>query len=280
MLSSSHKNPFVLIGLGAQKSGTSWIYESLASSENFSVGIKKSYHVWDVFQGKASAKKFKLDLMQIKSTDAALVFLMQKYPDLYFSHFKKINQKNGKNILGDFTPLYSSLSSEIITKIKDGFKKHGLDTKFLFTMRDPVDRCISAIRMHKAKQSDSESVFFEKDPDDILLRYVDSVDAKDRTSYEKTLEALDRSVAGEDFFVGVFEDIFFNRNIDQLSKFCGVQIPKRLLQKKRNSSSSTDEIFFSENAKAIAARSFRSTYEYVYREYPVVEGLWGGFRAL
>lgn len=36
-----------LLGVGAQKSGTTWLYKYLSDNSNVSFGPLKEYHIWD-----------------------------------------------------------------------------------------------------------------------------------------------------------------------------------------------------------------------------------------
>ena len=36
-----------ILGIGAQRCGTTWFYEYLSQYENFNGGFAKEYHIWD-----------------------------------------------------------------------------------------------------------------------------------------------------------------------------------------------------------------------------------------
>ena len=39
--------PVFVLGLGAQKAGTSWLHRTLSKNDNVNLGFEKEYHVWD-----------------------------------------------------------------------------------------------------------------------------------------------------------------------------------------------------------------------------------------
>lgn len=47
MRQATPEKPIFLLGVGTQKSGTSWLYTQLQKSPETNMGLLKEYHIWD-----------------------------------------------------------------------------------------------------------------------------------------------------------------------------------------------------------------------------------------
>ncbi len=105
------------LGIGAQKAGTSWLYEHLRRHPEIHFPVGKENHYWD---GLERGKR-----------DESIAEYAQKFTG------------SSKGIYGEITPAYATLRSETIARIYAEFP----DLKLLFSVRDPVARAWSAARM-------------------------------------------------------------------------------------------------------------------------------------
>ena len=87
---------------------------------------------------------------------------------------------------GDLSPSYSGLSAKRIAYIVNAFAKRGIETKAVFILRDPVERCISAAAMEKRKYPTEGTL------DELLQRKHKTSNFEFRTRYMKTIEAADQ----------------------------------------------------------------------------------------
>nr|VFJ66463.1 MAG: Sulfotransferase family protein [Candidatus Kentron sp. DK] len=148
-----------LLGVGAQKAGTSWLYQQLKKSEDFANGFRKEYHIFDAL----TIKECKSFLTQTQKRCRRLLDsefdTWSQSPDLkaltfyadtnnYFCYFEKLLNESDANLVADITPSYSGLSSETLSYIKKQFAKRGIDVKVIFIMREPINRLLSALKMH------------------------------------------------------------------------------------------------------------------------------------
>ncbi len=111
-----------LLNVGAEKAGTTWLYEYFKSHPQF----------YD--NGK--------ELNVIQRND--IVPTHTQHPDYkenienYFSSVAALKQ-----VTGDFTH-YEGSTENIFRLIKDGFAKHGIEIVPVYIMRDPINRAWSA----------------------------------------------------------------------------------------------------------------------------------------
>ena len=107
-----------ILGLGAQKSGTSWLYAYIRRFDQVNMGFAKEYHVWDAIN-IPECGDFKISSgrrSQLNSTDY-FRFCMQNINGFYEQYFRSI-LNSGFNITGDITPSYSGLNHSDLKSIK------------------------------------------------------------------------------------------------------------------------------------------------------------------
>ena len=100
------------LGIGAQKSGTTWLYHTLSRHPEISFPGGKEVHYWNNPQGRS----------------------VEWYSTL-FSNDKKMN--------GDITPAYSFLPKTTIQAIHSVFP----NLRLIYLIRNPMERAWSAARM-------------------------------------------------------------------------------------------------------------------------------------
>lgn len=109
--------PGVLYGIGAQKAGTSWLFQTLRKHPRIAFPLRKEAHYWDWVEQK---KRPRMD---------------EKYwADL---------EGETADWVGDFTPDYSAIAPGLIREL---FSQRP-QTRVLIVLRNPVDRAWSAARM-------------------------------------------------------------------------------------------------------------------------------------
>jgi hypothetical protein len=61
-------------------------------------------------------------------------------------------------VTGDITPDYAGLNRNILEAIREKFSREGVNVKALILMRDPVERCFSAVRMYMGRPYESHGL--------------------------------------------------------------------------------------------------------------------------
>jgi hypothetical protein len=100
------------LGIGAQKCGTTWLYEALARQPGIAFPAGKEVHYWNNPQGRS----------------------IEWYSTLF---------NDNSQVSGDITPAYAFLPQSTIQKIHCAFP----DLRLIYLIRNPMERAWSAARM-------------------------------------------------------------------------------------------------------------------------------------
>ena len=127
--------------VGAQKGGTSWLYQQLASHPDFWMPPIKELHYFDKLSRTKAVPPRPRDerdlcfLERIKSLRAK--------PHIALENYARLFEPKGAFLSGDISPTYSMLNDEIIERVVSYFPS----LKVIFLARDPVDRAWSQLSM-------------------------------------------------------------------------------------------------------------------------------------
>ena len=277
-----------LLGTGAQKGGTTWLYHYLKASPQFVSGYRKEYHVFDALdvKGQAYRRKRVLDQAEAalgraragKPLNAQVMHLSSMYadPEIYFDYFAGLlGSRPEARVTADVTPAYAMLPAERMMQIKQAFARRGVRTVAVFLMRDPVDRIVSHVRMQIREKPQR----WDKPVQDVVLeRYVHRENVQ-RTSYHLTLAELDRAFGPDEMYVGFYEDLFSEARIREICDLLRIDFHQPDLDERRNASPPAqvpDEIL------RMIAEHYREVYDTVAARFPDVdlETVWPSTRYL
>lgn len=262
-----------ILGLGAQKTGTSWLYNYLASSGTVATHVIKEYHVWDALCIPGLGGLVVKEEDSETNFESRIRFFLQQSPENYFSYFAYMMHQQGKLATCDITPLYSGLDRKVLTLIREGFAQRGIATKAVFLMRDPVERCWSSARMDSRNKAGHTAV-----NDDEVLEHAMSRLSGLRTRYDTTVTETEAALAPSQVHFGIYEEMFEPANIAKLSVFCRVSTRQGYSTRKSNVSEVTTPI--SEFVYRRIAAHYREVYDFAARRFPQTTELWPGFRYL
>jgi hypothetical protein len=234
-----------LLGLGAQKCGSTWLYNYIQSNPEADLGFAKEYHIFDAlwvkepeickeFLQKRINKMVRSPFEGNEDDKRLLEFLGD--PDKYFSYFKSLVCTDvGIHLTGDITPSYAALPKFGFRQIQSMAKKYGFQTKVIFIMRDPVERCISANWKHIAKRKSFQHLR-DIDENSALSEFYRNLGCQLRTRYDLTIQNIESVFTESEIFYGLYEN-FFNEN--SLINMCNfLQIPYKTANVKHHINSS------------------------------------------
>lgn len=247
-----------LLGVGAQKCGTTWLYKYLSSKPNFDFGHKKEYHIWDALflEGCSS---------YLSANPEDLIFKMQNIEGYYEEYFSGLIN-SGIDSTGDITPAYCGLKIEALHNIKLRLENLGFSVKVVFLMRDPVERCWSAVRMRKRDGRVSGS-------DSEILNNIYCQDSTFiRTDYKSTVENLESVFFKSNIYYGIYEEMHLFESVCKLSEFCEVDLDFSFVRKKFNFSEKNTDICT--DLKIKVAQYYSFVYNYCYEKFPSTKHLW------
>ncbi len=226
-------NKTFLIGLGAQKTGTTWLHRYLNSSPSADFGRMKEYHVFDALHVRGS-ERYRYERVHpweyvrhvfSRGSRPLTMSRMQNDTGYYFDYFARILERDTISLTGDITPAYSGLSSTVLREIKEGFAQRGIRTRAVFIMRDPFERYWSAIRMFRRKYEKRAGARAQADWKVFENSFRDS-EAQVRSRYDQTLEAIYGAFGPEEYRLFLFEEFFREETVLQLSGLLGMELPR------------------------------------------------------
>jgi hypothetical protein len=162
----------MVFGVGAQKAGTSWLYEVLAQSPRCHFSPDKELHYFDVWSGtershlKARMRLLAERVAQLQQEPthdnrivlqriAQLTALLSihagpqdpAHPHRHHAYFGYLLQgRQDQPVICDFTPSYALLATSTFAEMAR-IGPPDIPARFVFVMRDPVDRMWSQMRM-------------------------------------------------------------------------------------------------------------------------------------
>ncbi len=265
-----------ILGVGAQRSGTTWLHNYLSNDKRFNPGFRKEYHVWDWVDlpemSYAAAPKPNA-WKKLRRKPEALRYRMQTSDDFYFEYFASLLNCSYE-LTGDITPSCCGLDERRFKFIKDGFEKRGISCRVVFFLRDPVSRIKSAFKYQIGRRNFRE---VGGTPDasfvDALRQYYPLDRVRFRTSYHDTIRKLERVFDQSDIYIGIFENMFDTVSIERLSGFIGIEARKAAAGTKVNTAEFKDKV--SDDLDQEIREYYKDVYAYCFRRFPETKALWG-----
>jgi hypothetical protein len=276
-----------VVGFGAQKSGSTWLWQFLSHHPETNMGEFKEYGVWDTVLLPGSSfrqQNYKKRLTALHSIDStgrpmelrpgdwtrrsglASAVRMMADPSLYPAHFMSLARSHPDvRLVGDITPSYALLGTEHLTVVRSRLESAGFILKPVFVLRDPVSRMASAYRMllrrqaRGVKPSDGSEVSFT----DFSQRPGNWA----RANYPRTIDALDTVFGEENVFFGQYETFFEPAEIARLLSFLGLSWSPPNVERRVNQSQKIKGPLTSELSGV--RKRLEPIYEHCYTRFPM-----------
>ncbi len=201
----TERNGTFVLGLGAQKAGSSWLHAQLNRRRDADFGFLKEYHIHDALTLPEAGFSHRRKRSLIKPrTWRRQRFIAQ--PQRYYNYFASLLRRPGIQLTGDITPSYSALSLGTLQEILANFEKRQIPVRPVFLMRDPIERIISSQRMQLRKQNklnhqtevDALRQLCMEQPERVALR----------SDYGHTLMTLNQVFHPSECFIDLYERLF------------------------------------------------------------------------
>lgn len=175
------------IGIGAQKAGTTWLYEQLSKHPKVGFPGGKEVHYWDA--------------------------RLRQLPEVWYSDL--FNTPDGK-VNGDITPAYSTLDLDVIRRIPGVVGRPSI----IFILRNPIERAWSSALM--ALQRAELEV--DEVSDQWFLDHFFSRGSRLRGDYERTLRLWSDVFGRNRILVPFYEEIVEQplELLGRVSRFIGI----------------------------------------------------------
>lgn len=231
--------PGLIFCIGAAKSGTSWLHDTLADHDEVHLRRVKELHYFDTLEpgfGRWQYKQLQREADEMRARlaagrgnpahlvpkladlDAWLASFDGKTPDdAAYLAYLDAGRAPGARLMGDFTPAYGLLSTSTFQRMAALADK----VRFVFLMRDPVERVWSNIRMNARRAGPGrESEVLARELDGFLAR--DNAKVQARADYKGTLTRLLAAVPRRMVHLEFYERLFSAEAMDRLARFLGI----------------------------------------------------------
>lgn len=221
----------LFFGIGAQKAGTSWLHHYLSDHPEVCVPPGKELHYWSGLDTDpdARAAEFRAAVARTVAAGGKPDYRRvcaqiletrdpshKSYADVLFRRYA------GQKVVGEITPDYAQLSERTLAQMA----ALNPDTRFVFLMRDPVDRLHSGIRKRlRSKIGFDRDVAFTGDAVMDELRAIltrRNAAPLRRSRYEQTIRTLEKVVDPARIGLFFYEDIFGGRSTDAICDFLSI----------------------------------------------------------
>lgn len=244
--------PTFVLGVGATKAGTSWLWRHLAGHPDCHFRTIKELHYFDCVENNrfsGALRRAKADLAAlsetlISGTSANAAHLARRVADLkdwikvlraraldlaaYRGYL--LGGRGNRALVGEVTPAYALLSVDRLREMA----RMAADVRFVYLMRDPVARLWSHVRMlarRGAPEADYAAVSAT------LMGQVCAGDAVDqvaavatRGDYAAAISRLDAAVDPRRLLVMFQEDLITAPGVARLSEFLDIGVQKAALK--------------------------------------------------
>jgi hypothetical protein len=259
-------NKPLIIGIGAQRTGTGWLAIYLAEHPEIYMSTTKELHFFDA-KYDARFEHFDLKMQTRLATFDQLAEKMKHSPnpntrrkrkddlvdrvamrsdDDYLAFFNK--RVSSERAFCEISPSYAMLSSEI-------FRRMGgihTDVRFIYIMRNPADRIWSQIRFQKKRLEIAIAEF------ELCLQRDEMVM---RTDYASTIEAITAAIPRHKILFLFHEQLFSATAASRICQFIGVS-PRDGRYRERVNATGL-QAAMTRDMRRLAYQRFASVYSYV-----------------
>lgn len=216
-----------LLGVGAQKAGTTWLHRYLFDHPDVAMSRIKEMHFFnEIFLNEGDIPRKLAEghfhkLLEILGEGRALWPLFaERSKDwidrcaldgripAYFEYFEA--RRAGRKVAGEITPGYSLLRAEHYHEIR----QHHDDIRPIFVMREPVERAWSSIRMAARNE--------KKPPEALVERMLTRPRQVERGRYDLTVAALREAFGAEGALILFYEELFTEAGVRRLCAFLDI----------------------------------------------------------
>ncbi len=230
----------VMYCIGAQKAGTTWLHAQCAAHPGIHVPIRKEVHYWDTIhpphvryyrhealqklaalEALALPRRLARDWKGIGPDDARRYRDLLHIPDAAHARYQHyvMQGARGQRVAADISPGYAMIDAGGFADMQAAAP----DARFVFILRDPVDRLWSNLRHNRSRG-------FQKggraaDLNAALAKVLSKPHAGPvvRSDYARTIAALERAVPASQILYLFYETMFTVEAMRRLSDFLGVK---------------------------------------------------------
>ena len=281
-----------ILGLGAQKCGTTWLHRYLSGLDGVDFGFLKEYQT---LNPRSPVGKVRQTARALATLAAAGVSGRSASPEArrarfllnrqtYYGYFACLLEQPGTTATGDITPAYSALRAPELREVAHQFEKLGITVRPVFLMRDPVDRCLSAVRMRRRnfeRGKSSETVtarHMAMNEEQHLLDVYRSEQFTTRSRYDRTVAEIEEAFPSDAVAYAFFEELFSEDTVRRLCDQLGLNYKAPRFEQTVKTTKGNSQL--SDAASAEIARHLAPVYAFAARRYgeDFIARIWPSYR--
>ena len=285
----------LILGVGAQKAGTTWLSHQLERAAGYRSLGPKELHYWDELLRLDSQDLPDEQAIQSFFADEANEDIVSLNHDSYFARIERAlclgrSNPDERPFVADITPAYAGLPRGVLRLIRREFELRELEYRVIYLMRDPVARIVSAFNMMlrrggkawparlpwKTRLKISMKMRLRnQDFSEEVIRFGRSWGCQFRTRYELTVANLIEVFPPERLFFGFNERFSDTRQVQGLSQF--FNLPASLFNPAEVVGAAGNKVPYYMPASEVQDELgllYRSTYDAMRENFPEVNELW------
>ena len=231
----SRNGGIMLFGLGAPKSGTSWLNGYLAGHPEVFVPPMKELHFFNSVDGNLSGRLRRLEEKRVKLEERvarhgkgqmdlsdleAVRALTEDGSDAAYLAYMQ-DGAQGRKVMADLTPAYGLLSLERLRRMQKM-----ANSRFIYLMRDPVARLWSNIRMNAVRMvQKGEASDLAATCKGLLNKVLGgkSPALQQRCDYQGTLSRI-AALDPARVLIAFYEDLFTSETVTRICDFLEIAL--------------------------------------------------------
>lgn len=265
-----------LLGVGAQKAGTTWLHNALSEQRESAFGFEKEYHaLTGMYLPGAGQRRREIIKNWIEKKEdyysswrgspkaIRLSFLL--YHGAYYDYFASLLRNPEVKLTGDITPIYSSLPSDVFSIVRSEFEVRGIAVLPIFIMRNPVYRLRSYVRMTFRNAGIVPSY---DDEIKAMRSYIRTEDDLRRVNYEATVNAV-KSAFGSTALFFFYENFFTPSALELIGNRIGFELKE--VNFERRVGASTTSLPLLKKDYLSFANEYRDIFAFCRKAFPTSE---------
>ena len=286
-----------ILGVGAQKAGTTWLHRQFQANSTFNLGHRKEYHVFDSIEKLNNPTKKKGKVLQLnkciqniiesheqgtlgrnlgtryQAKDLSFIDNIENYFDYFDYLFLKSHETQ---VVGDITPEYALLQPETFQLIKNGLENRGFNVKVIFLMRDPIERAWSAARYRKRNMPKDKQ---EKINEFSFLKQRSKSGFITKSKYDETIKNLESIFNKDNLHYDFYERLFDEGSHQRIQQFLNSDLRKFDTSQVINASPKSEQNLPEEVHQKLM-KHFKPTYDFMKQRYGnMITDIWKGYHS-
>ena len=216
-----------ILGVGAQKAGTSWLFDYFDSRDDCDMSPIKELHYFDAKHrpdlcGVYHTKFVERLVDRVRNgqdrtyrSDEQLKALVDRvsmiYDDSAYRRYFEDRVSDGAKCFGEISPSYSLLDREGFADVRRQFPK----IRVILLLRDPVERHYSLMRMKERTGTVASAT-------QSFVELLEDPACVERGLYHETIQNLDQVFDSQEVYITFYEQLFRDEEVRKICNFAGL----------------------------------------------------------